>query len=99
MKKLFNLIKIITRNITEKGAQEFLESYENLRDYQKVFRKLIQTPGEIRIQGGTMFVKLDSFGRKSFQKKIDKFIEKINQKKLKSFDGKYVLHFESFSDK
>lgn len=97
MKRLLNLIKITTRNIAEKGAQEFLDTYENLRDYQKVFRKLIRTPGEIRIQDGTMFIKLDSFGRKKFRKKIDKFIEKINQKKLKSFDGKYILHFETFS--
>jgi len=97
MKRLLNLIKITTRNIAEKGAQEFLDSYENLRDYQKVFRKLIRTPGEIRIQDGTLFIKLDRFGRKSFQKKIDKYIEKINQKELKSFDGKYVLHFETFS--
>ena len=97
MKRLLNLIKITTRNITEKGAQEFLDTYGNLRDYQKVFRKLIRTPGEIRIQEGTMFIKLDSFGRKIFQKKIDKFIEKINRKKLMSFDGKYILHFEMFS--
>ena len=97
MKRLFSLVKITTRNITEKASQEFLNSYENLRDYEKVFRKLIRTSGEIRIQDGTMFIKLDSFGRQSFQEKIDKYIKIINQKKLKSFDGKYILHFEAFS--
>ncbi len=97
MKRLFTMIKIICRNIVEEGAREFLEIYTNLRDYQKVFRKLIGSAGEIKINGDTMIIKLDSFGRTKFKEKINKYLDCLNKCDLKSMDGKYRLRFEAFS--
>jgi len=46
-KTLLQSVKITCRNIFERGAQEFLEIYGNLRDYQKVFRLLVRQSGTI----------------------------------------------------
>ena len=93
-KRIFNIIKLTCRNIFEKGAKDFLESYKNLRDYQKVFRLLTERGGEIQIKDDIMYVKLDSMGRKGFKKKCKEFFRQFNDKKIKTIDGKYILHFE-----
>jgi hypothetical protein len=51
-------------------VKDFLESYKNLRDYQKVFRLLTERGGEIQIKDDIMYVKLDSMGRKGFKKNL-----------------------------
>jgi len=96
-KRLFGLLKITARNIFESSAKEFLTTYKNLRDYQKVFRKLTRTGGEIEIVGNTMFIQLDKFGRKGFQTKCNEFLETFNRKKIRTLDNRYILQFKTFS--
>jgi len=42
-------------------VKDFLESYKNLRDYQKVFRLLTERGGEIQIKDDIMYAKLDAW--------------------------------------
>ena len=95
-KRLMGLLKITVRNMLENGAKDFLETYKNLRDYQKVFRKLIRMGGEITLKGNIMHVKLDSFGRTSFKELCNNYFEKINSRKLKDITGTYFLEFALF---
>lgn len=96
-KRLFGLLKITSRNIFEKSAQEFLMTYKNLRDYQKVFRQLTRTGGEIEIIDNTMYIQLDKLGRKGFRNKCNEFFTQFNHKKIMTLDGRYVLQFQTFS--
>lgn len=95
-KRILDTVKILARNIMEKGARNFLQEYGNLRDYQKVFRKLIRTGGEITIKDNKIIVKLDSFGRLKFKELCNKFFSILNQKKMKSTNCDYILVFENF---
>lgn len=97
IKRLFNVIKLTCRNVSEKGAKDFLEIYRNLRDYQNTFRILTRTAGEIKIENNMMHIKLDKFGRQSFQKKGQLYMDQINNLQIRMLDGKYILHF-SFSN-
>lgn len=96
-KRIMGILKMTARNIFEKGAKDFLNVYTNLRDYQKVFYKLVNSAGEIEINDKVMYIKLDSFGHKAFKEKCNEYFEKMNQKAIKTIDGKYVLQFKPFS--
>lgn len=93
-KKLFGLLKMTSRNIFNYSAKEFLETYRNLRDYNKVFRKLVRSGGEIEIVNNSLTIKLDSFGSNNFKKKINEYLEKMNKQKIYTTDGKYILNFK-----
>ena len=93
-KRIMNVIKMVARNIVEKGAEGFLKIYTNLRDYQKVFRKIIRSSGEIKIKGNKMIVKLDPFGRKKFGQKCNDFFDEINKMEMKVMNGDYILELE-----
>lgn len=90
------MVKILSRNIMEEGSKDFLVTYKNLRAYQKVFRKLVRTGGEIKIVGNKMIVKLDCFGRKKFKAVMNKYFEKINNRQIKFMNNWYTLEFENF---
>ncbi len=90
-KTVLQAVKITCRNIFEKGAQEFLKKYGNLRDYQKVFRLLVQQSGTIEKKDGVLTVRLNRMGRKAFQEKCDEYFEVFNNKDRRSMDGKYRL--------
>ena len=91
-KRIMNVIKMVARNIVEKGAEGFLKIYTNLRDYQKVFRKIIRSSGEIKIKGNKMIVKLDPFGRKKFGQKCNDFFDEINKMEMKVMNGDEISH-------
>ena len=93
-KRLLDIIKIAVRNIVNNCSLDFLSVYKNLRDYQKVFRTLSRIGGEIEIESDIMRVKLDRFGREKFQKKCEEFFHHINDKAMKTLDGRFILHFE-----
>jgi len=82
--------------LCEQGAQDFLQTYGNLRDYQKVFRQLTRTGGEIEIDGELMHVRLDPFGRRRFQEKCNLYFENINKKNIRTMDGRYIVRFTPF---
>lgn len=92
-KRILGLLKVTSRNIFENAAKDFLETYGNLRDYQKVFRKLTRIGGEITIDGDVMIVKLDSFGRPAFKARCNKYFEKINNRQLTTMNGTLTLQF------
>jgi len=87
-------IKIIAKN---KLYIQALNTYKNLRDYQKVFRKLTRSGGEIERRGNILYVKLDSFGRGKFREKCNEYLEKMNDKQIMTMDGKYTLRFKPLS--
>jgi hypothetical protein len=93
-KRIVEMLNISARNIVEREADEFLNVYKNLRDYQKLFHRLINTRGEIEICGQTAIVKLERFGGKAFQQICEKYFEKVNVKKMKTPDGFHILQFE-----
>lgn len=95
-KRFYNMIKIISRNIMEKGAKEFVQTYKNLRDYQKVFHMLVSSAGEIEISGTIMYIKLDPFGRKPFREKCNKYFDEFNTKSVKTLDKKFVIQLKKF---
>ena len=95
-KRILGMIKLTSRNVLDKGAKEFLQIFGSLRDYQKVFRKLVQTGGKIEIVEDIMYVKLDSFGRAKFKEKCNRYFDDFNKKKIKTPDGKYTLNFRPF---
>jgi len=95
-KRILEILKLTSRNIFEKGAKDFLNTYGNLRDYQKVFHTLVNTGGQILIDGNIMYVEIDPIGRKNFKKKCNEYFEILNQKKLTSINGKYILQFKCF---
>jgi hypothetical protein len=92
-KRIMDLVRIAARNIFNSGASEFLSIYENLRDYQKVFRLLTRCSGEIQMHYDMMNVRLDRFGGKKFQKKCDDYFTWINSIGLKTYNGTHMLHF------
>ena len=93
-KRILDIIKIAARNIVNNCSLDFLGVYKNLRDYQKVFRTLSRIGGEIEIGSDIMRVKLDRFGREKFQEKCEEFFHYINDKAMKTLDGRFILHFK-----
>lgn len=80
------------KNRVSKGNIDYFVHDGSLRDYQKVFRKLIRTGGEIDISDDIMYIKLDFFGRKKFREKCNRYFDKFNSQKIRTMDGKYMWH-------